>query len=128
MKMIWNVGVLAGLLAAAPALAQDPHAGHHAPAKAGAETAPKSQRIEIAVTAEGFVPAQTKIKAGQPVTLVVTRKVERTCVTDIVLKDFGLKKPLPLNEPVEVTFTPAKPGPVRFTCAMGMVAGELVAE
>ena len=32
---------------------------------------------------------------GQPVRLVVTRTVERTCATDIVVSEFGIKKPLP---------------------------------
>ncbi len=85
-------------------------------------------RVAITVTADGFVPSQTRLKIGQPVTLVVTRKVEHTCATDIVIKDFGVNKPLPQDQPVEITFTPTKPGPIRYSCAMGMVSGELVAE
>ena len=87
-----------------------------------------AQRIEIAVTADGFVPTGTRIKVGQPVTLVVTGQVERTCATDIVIKDYGVNKALPQSRPVEVTFTPTKAGPIRYACAMDMVAGELVAE
>jgi plastocyanin domain-containing protein len=87
-----------------------------------------SNRIEIAVTADGFVPSQARVHVGQPVNLVVTRKVERTCATDIVIKGYGVNEPLPLNQPVAVTFTPTAPGPIRYACAMNMVAGELVAE
>jgi len=87
-----------------------------------------SSRIEMAVTADGFVPSQARVHVGQPVTLVVTRKEPRTCVTDIVIKDYGISKPLPLGEPVTLTFTPTAPGPIRYACAMNMVAGELVAE
>jgi len=86
------------------------------------------QRIDIAVTADGFVPAQARVKVGQPVTLMVTRQVEHTCATDIVIKDYGVNKPLPKDQAVEVTFTPTKPGPIRYACAMDMIAGELVAE
>jgi len=89
---------------------------------------PISNRIEMAVTNDGFVPSQGRVHVGQPVTLVVTRKVERTCATDIVIKDYGVNKPLPLGQPVTVTFTPTAPGPIRYSCAMNMVAGELVAE
>ena len=32
------------------------------------------------------------------------------------------------KKPVSVTFTPTAPGPIRYACAMDMVAGELVAE
>lgn len=84
--------------------------------------------LEISVTSDGFVPERAKVRVGQPITLVVTRKVERTCATDIVIKDYGVNKPLPQGERVEVTFTPTKPGPIRFACAMDMVSGELVAE
>ncbi len=87
-----------------------------------------SNRVEIAVTADGFVSSQARVHVGQPVNLVVTRQVERTCATDIVIKDYGVNKPLPLGVPVAVTFTPTVPGPIRYACAMNMVAGELVAE
>lgn len=87
-----------------------------------------ANRIAIAVTADGFVPSHARVRVGQPVTLVVTRKVERTCATDIVIKGYGVNAPLPPNQPVEVTFTPTAPGPIRYACAMDMVAGELVAE
>ena len=86
------------------------------------------QVIEMSVTSEGFVPAEVKAKVGQPVKLVVTRTVERTCATDIVIKDFGINKPLPLNQAVEVNFTPTAPGKVRFACAMDMIAGVVVVE
>jgi plastocyanin domain-containing protein len=99
----------------------------------GAPSAPESSsqplgRIDMAVTADGFVPKQARVKVGQPVTLVVTRKVDRTCATDIVIKDYGVNKALPRDQPVEITFTPTKAGKIRFACAMDMVAGELVAE
>lgn len=95
----------------------------------GASSTPKlEQRIVITVTKNGFEPASVHLKAGQPVRLVVTRTVERTCATDIVVSEFGIKKPLPLNKPVEVRFTPRKPGAIRYACAMDMVAGSLIVE
>ncbi len=84
--------------------------------------------IAVAVTADGFVPARSRVKVGEPVTLVVTRQVERTCATEIVIKDYGINKPLPHGQPVEITFTPTKPGSIHYACAMDMVGGELVAE
>jgi plastocyanin domain-containing protein len=97
--------------------------------EASAHSAPtSSQRISIAVTSDGFVPSGARVKAGQPVTLVVTRQVERTCATEIVIKEYAVNQPVPQGQPVEVTFTPAKPGPIRYACAMDMIAGELIAE
>ena len=95
----------------------------------GKETAKSQQQVfTIDVTKEGFVPAEIKAKAGKPVKLVVTRKVERTCATEIVIKDFGVNKPLPLNQPVEVTFTPSKPGKYRYACGMDMIIGVILVE
>ena len=102
-------------------------AGMNSPA-AAAPAARREQRIVIAVTKNGFEPASVQLKAGRPVRLVVTRKVERTCATDIVVKEYGIKKPLPLNRPVEVRFTPRKPGVIRYACAMDMIAGSLIVE
>ena len=84
-------------------------------------------RIDIAVTEDGFTPAQATVKVGAPVTLRVTRKVDATCATQIVIKDYGIDQPLPRDQPVEVTFTPTRPGKIRFACAMDMIAGELTA-
>ena len=98
-------------------------------AAAAAGPAPKhEQRVVIAVTKDGFVPAEVRVKAGRPVRLVVTRKVDRTCATDIVIRDFGIRKPLPLDKPVEVRLTPRKPGAIRYACAMDMIAGRLIVE
>ena len=96
--------------------------------KGAAPVANREQRIVITVTKNGFEPASIHLKSGQPVRLVVTRKVERTCATDIVVRDFGIKKPLPLNKPVEVRFTPRKSGNIRYACAMDMIAGSLIVQ
>jgi len=83
-------------------------------------------RVLIEVTKDGFVVAEPPaLKAGTPVTLVVTRKTDKTCATDVVLKEFGLSAPLPLEKPVEVTFVPTAPGKVHFACPMDMISGDL---
>jgi plastocyanin domain-containing protein len=118
----WVAAAVAGTLAGSPALAGEP-APSTASKKGGA-----AQVVEIAVTGKGFEPAAVTVKAGRPVKLVVTRKTERTCATEIVIKDYGVNQPLPLDKPVEVTFTPKKAGPVRYACGMDMIAGVLNVE
>lgn len=86
------------------------------------------QVIEISVTKEGFVPKEVKVKVGQPVKLLVTRKIDKTCAKEIVIKDYNINEPLPLDKTVTVTFTPNKTGPARFACGMDMIAGVIVAE
>jgi plastocyanin domain-containing protein len=120
---------LAAIFLTLPACAKDRGAAlasNHSQPEA-AETGGE-QVVEIAVTPDGFVPASFKVRAGHPVKLVVTRQVERTCATDIVIKDLKISAPLPLNEAVAFTFTPTKPGTIRFACAMNHIAGEIVVE
>src|SRR6266540_3706475 len=107
-----SIGVAVLLVANPSALAKATAGGH-----------PKEQVVSIEVTSAGFVPAQIKAKPMQPMKLVVTRTTDRTCVKEIVIKDFGIDKPLPLNQPIEITLTPSKPGQIRYAYAMNMVAG-----
>jgi plastocyanin domain-containing protein len=87
------------------------------------------RRVALAVVAEGFVPDAVPLKAGEPVTLVVTRKTDETCATDLLIEGTEIKVALPLNAPVEVAYTPAKTGKVKFGCAMDMmVSGVLLVE
>ncbi len=91
-----------------------------------AEPAEKNVRtIAIAVTVDGFTPDVVKAKAGETVKLVVTRKTDKTCATEIVMKDFHVNEKLPLDKAVTVTVKPAKPGSYRFACGMDMIAGTL---
>lgn len=90
---------------------------------AGAKT-----RVEVAVTEEGFVPAEIPAKAGEAITLVVTRKTEATCAKEIIFADLGVEKELPLNQAVEVTVTPTKAGDLFFACSMDMISGKLVVQ
>jgi plastocyanin domain-containing protein len=124
-------------LFAAPALAQ--HGGHDhgsmpmsmqhgessGTASAIAEGTVKNgvRTVTIAVTDSGFEPAKVKALKGEKVRLVVTRKTNSTCAKEIVVKDFGVNQPLPLDKAVTVEFTPAKSGEIRFACAMGHVSG-----
>ena len=85
-------------------------------------------RVAISVTEDGFVPAKARVAADKPVTLVVTRKTTKTCATELVMKDYGIHRELPLGETVEIQFTPRQAGEVRYACGMDMIAGKLVVE
>lgn len=97
-------------------------------ASAAAAGAPE-RTIELTVTKNGFEPTPVTVKKGQPLKLVITRKVEKTCATDIVVKDYNIQVALPLDKAVSVSFTPTKAGPLKYGCAMGqMVGGVLLVE
>ncbi len=89
---------------------------------------PAEQRVQVTVTSKGFEPASIPVKAGSPVLLVVTRTTDRTCAKELVIADRKIRKPLPLNRPVEIRLAAVKPGSLRFACGMGMVSGTLVVQ
>ncbi len=97
------------------------------PAAVPAPAAAAGTRVEVAVTEEGFVPSRIPAKAGVPLTLVITRKTEKTCATEILFKGQEGKTDLPLNKTVEVVYTPKASGDVKFGCAMGMMIGGTIA-
>lgn len=83
-----------------------------------------SGRVAISVTEKGFEPTPIQVAKGQPVTLVVTRKTDETCATELTLPEYKIDKKLPLNQPVEITFTPEKAGELVYGCAMDhMISG-----
>jgi plastocyanin domain-containing protein len=86
----------------------------------------REQRVKIAVTEKGFVPAVVTVHAGQPLTLLVTRRTERTCATEFVLKTHGINEKLPLGQTVVIRFTPERPGTLDYACAMDMIKGKIV--
>src|SRR3954464_1907373 len=90
--------------------------------------AQKPRTVEMSVTDKGFEPEKIEVKKGEPVHLVVTRKPEATCATEIAIKDLGIKKRLPVNKGVAIDFTPQKSGEVRYVCGMDMIGGSLIVQ
>lgn len=92
-----------------------------------AETTPRT--VQLSVTEKGFEPKSVNVKKGEPLKLIITRKTEQTCAKEIVVKDYKIQRELPLNTPVEVTFTPDKAGKLNYGCGMGMmISGVLMVE
>ena len=114
-------------LAAAFAVAALPAAATEAAPKAAAPAAkPAAAKvIEMAVTSEGYVPDKIHVAKGEKVRLQITRKTDKTCATEIVIKDLGINQPLPLNKMVTVEFTPKKSGQLKYACGMDMISGIL---
>lgn len=113
-------------LACQKRIAESPRERPGAPA-AHAPAVPASSRIEVAVTDHGFVPNRIGAQAGKPITLVITRKTERTCATEILFAGTEGKTELPFGKTVAVTYTPKAAGEVKFGCAMGMMIGGVLA-
>jgi plastocyanin domain-containing protein len=85
--------------------------------------------IPLEVTEKGYEPSPITLNKDEPVKLVVTRKTDHTCATEIIMKDYNINTALPLNTPVEIAFTPTKAGTLTYGCAMGqMISGTFQVE
>jgi plastocyanin domain-containing protein len=119
--------------AAGPAYAQHDHGAMNGGAQHGAATASPGiaegtvkdgvRTVEMQVTEDGYVPAKIKAKKGEKLRLVVTRKTDRTCAKEIVIKEASINTPLPLDRAVTVELTPKKSGELKYACGMDMISG-----
>lgn len=81
---------------------------------------------EVAVTVDGgYAPEVIEIPKGQTTKLVFTRRDPSSCLEEVVLGDFKVRKFLPMNQPVEIEINPQKIGEFTFSCGMNMFHGKL---
>jgi RND family efflux transporter MFP subunit len=90
-------------------------------AREGAQT---PQTFTVRITTKGFEPGSLTLSPGVPARVTFIRTTDETCATELAMPDFGIKRALPLNQPVVVEFTPTKDA--AFQCGMGMLVGKLV--
>ncbi len=82
--------------------------------------------VEMAVTEDGFVPSKVKALKGEKLRLVVTRKTNRTCATELVVPGYGIDAKLPLDKAVTIELTPKASGEIKYACGMDMISGVLL--
>ena len=87
---------------------------------------PRVQRVRIEINGQGYQPANVKLRRDVPARVTFVRMTDATCVREIVLSDFRVRRELPLNVPVVVSFTPKTRGSFTFACGMNMMRGELI--
>ena len=93
-----------------------------------ATTGGDATRVAVTVTEKGFEPEVVTVPYGKPVVLVVTRKTDQTCAKNLVIMDHDIRRDLPLDQPVEITFTPKKRGDLVYACGMDMIRGTVRVE
>jgi len=89
---------------------------------------PKVQMAKIEINIKGYQPASLKLRRGVRARVTFLRTTDATCVKEIVLPDFNIRRALPLNEPVVVFFTPTRRGEFTFVCGMNMMKGQLIVQ
>src|SRR5690349_7383221 len=97
-------------------LAADPHAAHQAEAVAStaaaqAPTASASRTIQVVVD-RGYKADSFEVKEGESVRLTFVRKEYTACTKEVVFPALGIRKELPVGEPVTIELPPQKAGEV----------------
>ena len=82
------------------------------------------RQVQIMVDG-GYTPEVISVKKGQPVTLKFFRKDASSCLEEVVLPDFGVRKMLALNETTAIEITPQQAGEFTFSCGMNMYHGKI---
>jgi RND family efflux transporter MFP subunit len=86
------------------------------------------QSAKIVVDEQGFQPPKITLRAGTPARLTFMRTTDKTCATEVAFPSLNIRRMLPLNQPVEVEFTPTTRGEVAFACGMNMLRGAIVVQ
>lgn len=93
--------------------------------KKGKEVAVSGDSIDITVEG-GYSPEIITLTKGKTTILNFTRKDPSSCLEDVILSDFKIKKYLPLNEKVEIKLTPSQEGEFIYSCGMNMFHGKII--
>lgn len=83
------------------------------------------EEIEILVKG-GYQPSKIVLTVNKKTKLVFLREDESSCLEEIVIPDFKIRKFLPLKEKTIIEITPHQTGVFDFSCGMGMFHGQLI--
>ena len=84
-----------------------------------------SGSIDIIVEG-GYSPNAVSIPKGKTTQLNFIRKDSNSCLEEIVMGDFKIRKYLPLNQKVTIEVTPQKTGEFKYSCGMNMFHGKII--
>ncbi len=82
------------------------------------------KQVQIMVDG-GYSPEVISVKQGQPIILNFYRKDPSSCLEEVVLPDFGVRKELALNQTTAIEIRPDKTGEFTFSCGMNMYHGKI---
>ena len=86
-----------------------------------------SDSIDIIVEG-GYSPEVISIPQGKTTKINFIRKDSSSCLEEVILSDFKIRKFLPLNKKVTIEVTPQKVGEFPFSCGMNMFHGKMIVE
>ncbi|MBI2065079.1 MAG: cupredoxin domain-containing protein [Candidatus Yanofskybacteria bacterium] len=85
-----------------------------------------SANSEIEIIVEGgYSPESISIPKGRTTKVTFLRKDPSSCLEEVVLGDFKIRRQLPLNQKVTIELTPQQAGEFKYSCGMGMYHGKI---
>jgi plastocyanin domain-containing protein len=82
--------------------------------------------VDVTVRVEGgYSPSTIEVPSGSRVRLTFDRREDNPCSDEIVIPDFGIRRPLLAHAKTSLEFT-ATPGRHEFSCGMGMLHGAII--
>ncbi len=83
-----------------------------------------SDSIDILVDG-GYEPEVISVPKGKTTKLNFLRKDSSSCLEEVVLADFKIRKYLPLNQKVTIEVSPQNQGEFDISCGMNMFHGKI---
>ena len=84
-----------------------------------------SDSVDIIVDG-GYQPEVISIPQGKSTKLNFIRKDQSSCLEEVVLGDFKIRKFLPLNQKVTIELKPQEKGEYDYACGMNMFHGKII--
>ena len=76
----------------------------------------------------GYTPEVISIPRGEKTIINFFRKDPSSCLEEVVLSDFKIRKQLPLNKTTTIEITPQKTGEYTYSCGMNMFHGKIIVQ
>ena len=76
----------------------------------------------------GYSPDVISVARGKKIKLNFLRKDPNSCLEEVVLSDFKIRRNLPLNQKVTIEILPEKAGTYSISCGMNMFHGKIIVE
>lgn len=82
---------------------------------------------EITIIVDGgYTPDTIELQRGVRARITFVRKDPSSCLEEVVLSEFGIRKFLPLGQPVTIELDPHDAGRFGFSCGMNMYHGAII--
>lgn len=95
----------------------------------GKKAVSNAVEVEDAITIQvsgGYTPSTIQLQKGKKTTITFYRTDPSSCLEEVVLSDFKIRKFLPLNKDISIEITPQKTGEFSFVCGMNMFHGKII--